>query len=39
MVLLLITKDDIGPVTISVCVLEGSPDACRADHSAVYSIW
>ena len=39
MVLLLSTKDDIGPATISVCALEGSPDVCRADHNAVYSIW
>ena len=39
MVLLLITKDDIGPATIYICVLEGSPDACRLEHSAVYYIW
>ena len=39
MVLLLITKDDIGHATIFISVLEGSPDACRAEHSAVYSIW
>ena len=39
MVLLLSTKDAIGPATISICMLEGSPDACRAEHSAVYSIW
>ena len=39
MVLLLSTKDDIGPATISICGLEGSHDACRADHSAVDSIW
>ena len=39
MVLLLSTKDDIGPATISICVLEGNHDACRAEQSAVYSIW
>ena len=39
MVLLLITKDDIGPATIFICLLEGSTDACRAEHSAIYSIW
>ena len=38
-VLLLITKDDIGPATTSICMLEGIPDACRAEHSAVDSIW
>ena len=33
------TKDASGPATISLCILEGSPDACRVEKIAADSIW
>ena len=38
-VLLLSHKDASGPAIISLCILEGIPDACRAEKSACDSIW